>query len=164
MTTLPVSASTPTSVEECDRPENCYKPVKDCNLFEDFKIDDRQFHAICLTIDGQSDVMIAAQLGVSRMSLWRWKTCDEDYRFALATLREQARESVADYYENQLHTMGVVLANIANERMDRKDSLRACEIFLRYAPSYLRPRRKDQPQVRSESKQERLEVEISQGG
>jgi hypothetical protein len=158
MTSLPVPAARTAGSDEGDTPEKRYTPVTKSNLLEDFNLTDHQFHALCLTIDGQDDTMIASQLGVSRMTLWRWKTHDEDYRCALATLREQARDSVADYYENQLHTMAVVLANIASERVDRKDSLRACEIFLRYATQYLRPR-DARPQQRSTENdaQKRLE-------
>jgi hypothetical protein len=47
--------------------------------------------------------------------------------------------------------MAVVLANIASERVDRKDSLRACEIFLRYAPSLLRPRQTPPPRPQAGS-------------
>jgi len=68
----------------------------ECDLLQNVDLDEIRFRAIELTIQGLSDTQIAERLMINRRTLWRWKTHDEDYRWALAEARTQAYSTVAD--------------------------------------------------------------------
>lgn len=52
----------------------------DGDFFPEYNLDEVQFRAIELTVQGLGDVQIAEMLSINRRTLWRWKTLDEDYR------------------------------------------------------------------------------------
>ena len=78
-------------------------------------LDDLQFRAINLTIQGLGDVQVAKMLSIDRKTLWRWKTYDEDYRLALAEARSQIHAAVADRYRTLLMRATGVMAKFLDD-------------------------------------------------
>ncbi|MGA2583620.1 MAG: helix-turn-helix domain-containing protein [Tepidisphaeraceae bacterium] len=98
-------------------------------------LDDRQLRAVELIVQGLDDSKVARILDISRMTLWRWKTFNEDYRRALAEARAHVRATATDRYQGLLiratDTLGKFL-----DAPEPNHQFRAAQIVLCMAGSF----------------------------
>ncbi len=106
-----------------------------------FNLTELQQLAIEHTLRGVNDSRIAEILGITRRTLWNWKTFNEDYRRALAEGRAALHAAVI----NQIQaTAAKALAAIDDllDDCDEQTRLRAAQIALRAAAA-LKPKLPD---------------------
>ncbi len=92
-------------------------------------VTDIQFRAIELIIQGLKDTQIAHALGISRKTLWQWKTHDDDYRKALTEARAALHGSTGDRCQTIAQKATTVLAEFLNEDVEDINRLRAAQIL-----------------------------------
>ena len=61
-----------------------------------------QKKAVEMTVQGFKDTQIAREVHLSTKTLYRWKTGDPDYKFALEQARREAHYSIHDRYRSLL--------------------------------------------------------------
>jgi hypothetical protein len=93
---------------------------------------DIQIRAIELAIQGLNDSQIAETLSISRKTIWRWKTFDENYRQVLTECRAQAHGYATDRYQVLLIRATSVLAEFLSDTNDN-NRFRAAQVLLNMA-------------------------------
>jgi hypothetical protein len=101
-----------------------------------FAITDIQYNAIQFILTGRDDTQVADALQIDRSTIWRWKTSDPAYRFALETLRESVRAALSDHCKNQVHNASGALYTLMTDSRDEKIRLRAAEVLFRHGRRY----------------------------
>ena len=66
----------------------------DCN--EAQQLDSRKLRAVDLLAEGKTDSEVAAEIGVDRSTVWRWRTTDDYFGVELARRREELWRASAD--------------------------------------------------------------------
>jgi hypothetical protein len=91
--------------------------------------DDKEERALTLMLQGRKDTEVAEELGISRMTIYRWKRYDgrflkelEDRR---ALLREQAEDNLLELSESAIETIKDALKD-----NDMKIRLQAAKLVL----------------------------------
>ncbi len=108
-------------------------------------VTDIQFRAIELLIQGFKDTQIAQALGISRKTLWNWKSKDDDYRQALTEARATLHGSTGDRCQTFAQKATAVLAEFLHEDVEANNRLRAAQILLTAASRFKPVPEKRQP-------------------
>jgi hypothetical protein len=118
----------------------------DWDTVPDFNLTNTQLKAIELTLIGNNDIAIAKALSVSRKTLWRWKTLDDEYRQVLLETRAQNFACATDRYQGLLLQATAILANALKDP-DEKNRFRAAQILLNMAGAFrpMLPKYKPKP-------------------
>jgi len=104
----------------------------DWDLCDELNVTDIQMRAIELTVQGLGDVQIAQILSITRKTLWRWKTFDENYRQVLTEARSQAHAFATDRYQALLLRATGVLAKFLEDTQE-DNRFRAATVLLNMA-------------------------------
>jgi transposase-like protein len=99
-------------------------------------VTDIQFRAIDLIIQGFKDTKIAQALGISRKTLWNWKSKDDDYRQALTEARATLHGSTGDRCQTIAQKATAVLAEFLEDDVKDNNRLRAAQILLTAASRF----------------------------
>ena len=129
----------------CRAQKNLINPV-DLYVNTDKHLSERQKTAIELLLQGGTDAQVAQQIGVDRVTVFRWR---KNPAFAREMERQRAR--LWEQSAGRLHSMVDPALDILQKQLagdDPKTALRAAAILLRFAnPSRLaRPARASDPE------------------
>lgn len=94
------------------------------------EINDREERALALILQGKKDSDVADELGVSQMTIWRWKKYDIEFIKALdekrSQLREQAEDDLLELTESAVQAIRDALKD-----SDTKTRLQAARMVLK---------------------------------
>jgi hypothetical protein len=103
------------------------------------ELSDLQLRAIDLTLKGHTDVDVSRILHINRRTLWRWKTCCDEYRSYMEKCRSERFISMALRYQGVLNHAAVVLNGLLDDS-DQTTRLRAAQALSRMFGT-IRPRK-----------------------
>jgi hypothetical protein len=142
MTNLPIPAPLPNSAQpnaqEPKTSDEMMQVIEKCCKDKKFAITDMQYNAIQFILTGRDDTQVADALQIDRSTIWRWKTSDPAYRFALETMRESVRAALSDHCKNQVQNASGVLYTLMTDSRDEKIRLRAAEALFRNGRRYFK--------------------------
>ena len=99
-------------------------PVGDAWL----RIPSKQHEAIALMVQGYFDAQIAREIGVSRITLWRWKAFDPVFRRLLAKARAEAYQQRVDRQGLLLDLAGDALERVLRGNRDQKETINVARL------------------------------------
>lgn len=97
-----------------------------------------QLRAIDLLLLGKTDASVAQSLSLARMTVWRWKTQDVDFRAELARRREGLWATTEDRYRRLFFRASRVLTKQLDGQ-DEANAFRAAQALLRMASRLVPP-------------------------
>jgi transposase-like protein len=104
-----------------------------------YNLSNAQCRAIELALDGLRWSHIARSLGLSRKTLWRWKTQHPDFQLALADARADRYDSALERCQNLASRAALVLAKFLDDSADDKTRMRAAQLLLQAAARFKPP-------------------------
>ncbi len=107
------------------------------DISDELGITDIQMRAIELTVRGIPDTQIARLLSIERRTLWRWKTFDEHYQYALQQTRHEISTMATDRYQNLLLRATGILGKFLDDVAEEKQ-YRAAQAVLNMAGNFRR--------------------------
>ena len=123
---LVIQKDTPCNQQNNAADDDTYKPLDHPELTQ------RQLAAIPLLLQGLSDSSVAEQVGVTRITIYRWRTLNATFRQELDRLRRELLAHSADRLRALLHPSLDILANHLHSA-DPKTSFRAAALIARIA-------------------------------
>jgi hypothetical protein len=104
-----------------------------------FNLSNTQCRAIVLALDGLRWSQIARTLGLSRKTLWRWKTQNSDFQLALADARADRHDFALERCQTLASRATFVLAKFLDDSVEDKTRLRAAQLLLQAAARFKPP-------------------------
>jgi hypothetical protein len=106
-----------------------------CDIADELGIKDIQMRAIELIVRGMPQMQIARLLALDRKTLWRWKTFDPHYQYALYEARHEISAMATDRYQNLLVRATGVLGKFMDDPAEDK-RYRAAQTVLNMAGNF----------------------------
>jgi Homeodomain-like domain-containing protein len=104
-----------------------------------YNLSNTQCRAIVLALDGMRWSNIARTLGLSRKTLWRWKTQNSDFQLALADARADRHDFAVERCQNFASRAAFVLAKFLDDSSDDKIRMRAAQLLLQASARFKPP-------------------------
>ena len=104
-----------------------------------YNLSNTQCRAIELALDGLRWSHIARTLGLSRKTLWRWKSQHLDFQLALADARADRYDFASERCQNLATRAAHVLAKYLEDSADDKNRMRAAQLLLQAAARFKLP-------------------------
>jgi hypothetical protein len=101
-----------------------------------YNLSNAQCRAIELALDGLRWSHIARSLGLSRKTLWRWKTQHTDFQLALADARADRYDFAIERCQNLASRAAFVLGKFLDDSADDKNRMRAAQLLLQAAARF----------------------------